>query len=120
MKLTMKQLAASRDALSMLGSLPLPAAVAFKVAKVLKTASPVLDVYQEVFNKKLVEFGTPMEGSPGQYVVSDAMKASWEAEVKALQDQEFEIEDVKLSVSELGDAKVPASVLFTLEWMITA
>jgi hypothetical protein len=116
MKLTLGVLQDSAEALNGIGQVKLPAPISYRLARILKAVKEPLTTLDETKQKLLDEVGTPDLDKPGMYKINDGPR--WQSEIKALMEQEVEVEVVPLKLADFGDAEVEARWFAALDWCI--
>lgn len=113
MKVKLRQLAESRNALTELVQIPLPASVSFKLRKIVELSNAELTPAQEALlssrEKYLLDDGEFDQSKSAEYV----------KEVEELMEQEVEIDSDPISAESLGDVYISTQSLMTLDWLIS-
>jgi len=112
----LKQLIDAQDALHRLSHAPLPAAVAFRLKRVLRVVQPELQTYEEARVKLASSFGKISEDG-SQYIVPPEKRPMFNEELEALWNEEVDLNFQPLRIEDLGDTAVTAADLLALEWL---
>ena len=108
------ELVVAREALQRLVSLELPAATAFRVARVVRPIQVELQSYEQQRVALVQRLG---EKKGGQTTVPPEKFVEFNTEHQALLDVEMELDITPLSPSVLGDIKIRAADLMALEFL---
>jgi len=123
MKLTLRQLIESREALITVGKKDLPANIAWRYARNCKLINPELETYQEAVKKLWTTYGEPVldkDGKPtDQMKVTPERRPEFEAEIKKLLNETVELAIAKININELSGT-FQALELMALDWMLDA
>lgn len=82
----------------------LPVVTSFKIAKLLKSLDDKLSIYNKIRLERMDQLGTPVKDDRGEvikYAILPKNKKTWEKEFEALMEEEVEIADIEISMSEL-------------------
>lgn len=113
MKVTLRELADSADALNNLLSTPIKAGVAFRIGRAAKIVQEHLGVLQETAQKAREKHGIE--------TAQEALNhAEYNIEIGELLDESVEIDVDKIKVSALGDIDVTPRDMLLLDWLIEA
>lgn len=113
MKCTVKDVRGMYRALETLSTIPLKAAVSYRVSKFSRSIKDAAVAADEAEQKLLMEVGEPVKDSPGQFKILDGKR--WVEEMTALDEEEVEVpERYRFSISDFGDAQVPGMVFTAL------
>ena len=112
----LKQLIEAQNALHHLSNAPLPAAVAFRLKRVLRVVNPELQAYEEARVKLAASFGELSEDGR-QYIIPTEKMPAFNAEFEALRNEEVTLNYQPLRIEDLGDTVVTAVDLMALEWL---
>lgn len=112
----LKQLIDAQDALHRLANAPLPAAVAFRLKRVLRVVQPELQTYEEARVKLASSLGKLSEDG-SQYIVPPNKRQEFNEQLEALWDEAVTLNTQPLRIEDLGDTAVTAADLLALEWL---
>lgn len=119
MKVKLRQLVNSSQALSRLMAQPMHAVVAFSLSRIARLIEPELKAYDESRVKLLKEYGEPTEADPTRYEFQSPEKAqSFADELNALLEQEVEGEFKPMTLESLAKAEISAADVLLLDWLI--
>jgi hypothetical protein len=104
----------SVKAVSDLMQVPMPAKTALNIKKIASQMNEVSADLQETAKKRAAELMPEGEGE-----ASPENKELFKAEIEELLDSEVEITGDKISIDDLGMARVTPATLFALEWLVT-
>lgn len=116
MKLKLGEVVTASEALGVLSNKSLPAATAFRVARMVSAVKGPMTDFDAARGKLLQEIGEPDPDNPQQYRIKDAER--WNAEMNALTAQEVDLPDDKLKLDDFGKAEIEPRVLVQLSWFI--
>lgn len=116
MKLKLSQLQDSLEGLTGIGSMKLKAQTAFRVSRILKSIEDPLKTLEETRADLLKRVGEEDPEKPGVFKIIDA--ETWQQEIKALMEQEVEINVQKLKLADFGDAEAEPRWFAPLDWCI--
>lgn len=111
----LKQLVEAESALHKLMNTPLPAAVAFRLKRVVRVVQPELQAYEEQRLKLVHEFGE--KGEDGRTIVTPANMPAFTEQIEALFNVDIEVNFKPLPIADLGDTAVTAADLLALDWL---
>ena len=112
----LKQLIDAQDALYRLANAPLPAAVAFRLKRVLRVVNPELQTYEQARVNLASSLGKLSEDG-SQYRIHPKKRLEFNEQLEALWDEEVEMNFKPLRIGDLGDTAVTAADLLALEWL---
>ncbi len=111
----LKQLIEAESALHKLMNTPLPAAVAFRLKRVVRVVQPELQAYEEQRLKLVYELGEKDE--KGQTIVTPENLPAFTEQIEALFNEEVELNYKPLPIKDLGDTAVTTADLLLLDWL---
>jgi len=118
MQVTVGQLAAAEGALKRLQQERLPARVAFRLARILREADPILRAYNDAHTPLVERFWKPME-KKNMYAPPEGEKwEEYKRERGVLWAETVEINASPLTETDLAGVAISAGDVLALEWMI--
>lgn len=111
----LKQLIDAESALHRLMNTPLPAAVAFRIQRVIRVVQPELQSYEEQRLKLVHELGE--KGEDGRTIVTPENMPAFNEQLEALWAEEVELHYKPLPIKDLGNTAVTAADLLALDWL---
>lgn len=118
MNITIRKLVESDTALKELSELKVKAKISLSIALMLKQVVPIVSLYQDTYNKRLAEVGTPVKEKPGNFTFSPEVGAELQKELDETLDKEVSLDIQKLSIDALGDVPISPGALRLLDWYI--
>lgn len=106
-------------ALQALGATKLPAKIAYRVAKALNLVRPDVMAYEEQRIKLAEELGT-LKPEKGVYLFADDNATAFDAQLKALLDEDVAITLPTITLNDLGDASIEPMHLAALDGIFIA
>lgn len=117
MKISLKTLYASFDALKALSQLPLKAALSYDLSCLLNHVEKEVQIFENVRFNLIKRLGSLTDDN-STYKVNPENMASYEEEINELLSKELEIENVTLFLDDLGDNKLEPVHMMSLKWLI--
>jgi hypothetical protein len=111
----LKQLIEAEGALHKLMNTPLPAAVAFRLKRVIRVVQPELQAYEEQRLKLVHELGE--KGEDGRTIVTTENMPAFNEQLEALWAEEVELNFKPMLIGDLGNTAVTAADLLALDWL---
>lgn len=112
-KLTVRQVFDSVEAMQKLISIPMPASISFRITRIATQINETVETAQGTIKDRRADFA-----KEGDDIPEDKME-EWDAEIGKLLDEEIEIAGEKISVVAFGTAKIEPITLLQLDWLIT-
>ncbi len=116
--ITVKDIQASANALTILSGQPLRASGAFRLKNILKQVFAQQDTFNEVRIKLCEELGGVIDDAQQKYVFPEGKQELFDAQFVELVNQEVRLTGRQIKLADLGDITVSAGVLFQLDWLI--
>ena len=113
MTLTLAQIKNAELSITKLLTSPLPVRISYRLSKVVKIISTELQQFEELRQKLVEKYGET--DSSGMVTVTQTNPPPFLAEINGLLDEFIEFPDVKISLDDLGDVKLSAVEMTTLE-----
>ena len=113
MKVKLAQVVGSVEPLGKLMSNPMPAATAFRCAKVLKAVQSELETYDEARKTLIEKYGEDGEMKPESKDWDKFIK-----EMNTLLDEEINVNGKKIKADSLSKIEVAPTDLLSLDWLI--
>jgi len=121
MKVLLRELTESENALANLAQADLPARLSFTLALVLRAVRPHLDAKRAAHDKLLQKYGTQDPKRAGFYVIPPEQAEAFKAEFDELLSADCElpgIGKIKASTLEAANVKLAAADAAALDWLI--
>jgi hypothetical protein len=119
MKVTIKKLRETNNALQALGATKLPAVAAMRVAAVMRALQGPMADFDKTFNALLAECGEPVPETPGQFKIKDEHIERFNKESTELHEHEIEVPGDPIPAQLFGNAEISPVILASLDWMVT-
>ena len=116
MKLKLETLVSSVTPLRTLFSKEIPVSVGFNISKTVKAIEENIKIYDESREALIKKYGT--ENEDGTYTVPPKAVKKFEAEHRELLETEVDLQADQISIEKLGDIKMSASEIYTLNWLL--
>jgi hypothetical protein len=113
MTLTLAQIKNAELSITKLLTSPLPVRISYRLSKVVKIISTELQQFEELRQKLVEKYGEV--DSSGMVTVTQTNQPQFLAEINGLLDEVIEFPDVKINLDDLGDVKLSAVEMTTLE-----
>lgn len=116
-KITVKQLDESIEALRRLSQQPFSAATSFQIARILRLVEPEAQTYKQTHRELVLKYG---EKRPdGTTAVTPENRNAFEDEWQPVLACELKLDIRPLSISLLDDVPIMPADLVVLDWLIT-
>lgn len=117
-EVTVRQLREADQSIFAIGNKELPAALAFKVARMIKAARTEIELYQREWKKLLDKHGTPIEGQPGAYDIPDDKQEAFKADTDPLLDTKVKLNVEAVTIDDFANYSLSPKLLRDLDWFI--
>ena len=124
MKITVKTLLDSIQAIAALVEIKLPSKSAYKVSKMVTIANREILKFNEKQHKIFEKYGSlienPDKDSTDKMVlqVKDEFRSQFDSETLELLNEEIDINIPVLKISEIGDVEIPTNMMIILDWFL--
>lgn len=108
----------SREALAVLSGEPLRASTAFRLKTIIKQIEDPLKTFEEIRLGLCKECGVLNEKT-NFFDIAEDKRELFAAQIADLESAEITLQVKPIKLVDLGDAKISASVLYRLDWLIT-
>jgi len=113
MTLTLAQIKNAELSITKLLTSPLPVRISYRLSKVVKIISAELQQFEELRQQMVEKYGET--DSSGMVTVTQINQQQFMTEINGLLAESIEFPDVKISLDDLGDVKLSAVEVATLE-----
>lgn len=114
MKIKLKDLIVSSNAIQKLAATPLNVKIAFRLKRILKQVTSELETFESARKELCEKYGT-LEGDRYEFEPDEKLK--FEEEFNQLMEEEVEIKFDRFSEDSLASVEFAASDLLALEWL---
>jgi hypothetical protein len=117
MKIKLKQLAESNEALGSLLTTEIPVAISFKIGLIVEELNNNMKHFEESRNVVVKKYGK--EQKDGTYLIPNKQIEVADKEMEDLLNTEIEINTEPISIEKLGDIKTKPMDMHFLKWLLT-
>lgn len=114
--LKLSRLVNARQALQLLMTTPLPAAISLRLSRLSRAAQVELKAFDEQRDGLLKKFGRSTDGQNYEFENAE-QRADFNREMEALGAEEVHLPAVTVALADLGSREVPPALFDALDWI---
>jgi len=118
MKLTLKDIASSEQALTNLLEQKPPAIASYKIQRALRHIIPEIELFSKTRDELVQKYGKPIEGQPGAFKIAPEFAKQYEEEMTTLINQELELDLHPIPLSDLKTLDIQVRDMLLLDYLI--